>query len=125
MHLTGLPERRLRLCAADPFPRVDRRHGQIKALPIYDNDRATHGIGDLRLAHDILIKDNTIEDSGGVGIHIANASNVTIEGNTIENPNKVVHTHRFGIWVEASSGMNLKDNQVQGTSIEAPVKQDP
>jgi len=37
----------------------------------------------------IRIVDNTIEDSGGPAIHIAQSRNVQVSGNTIRNPNQV------------------------------------
>ena len=99
-------------------------HG-IGAIDIYHTNRVANGIGDLHLAHDIVIADNRIKDSGGCGIHVANASNVTITGNTITNSNLLSRTSHYGIWVEASPGVQLKDNQVQGGSLDAPIHVDP
>ena len=96
----------------------------IGAIDIYDDDRTRQGIGDLHLAHDIDISDNTIKNSGGVGIHVANVSNVTISGNNIVEPNQLNETHRYGIWVEASPQVDMKNNQVQGNSLDEPVHVD-
>ena len=57
------------------------------AIDLYDAPRNTLGFGDIHLARDITIEDNTITDCGNAGIHIANASNVSITGNTVINPN--------------------------------------
>ena len=97
----------------------------LSAIELYDGDRNHNGIGDLHLAHDLEITDNVIRDCGGPGIHVANASNVTIRGNTIENPNLSGFPHRYGIWIEGSAGMTVQDNTVRGTTVDAPVQVDP
>ena len=97
----------------------------IGAIDIYDVDRTDHGIGNLQLAHDLVIRDNTIKDSGGVGIHVANASHVTVSGNTIVDPDQLNSIHPYGIWIQASSDPEVKDNQVEGSAVTEPVHVDP
>ena len=97
----------------------------IGAIDIYHTDRATCGIGNLHLAHDIAITGNTIRNSGGAGIHVANASNVTIAGNTIVNPNQLAPANHYGIWIESSPAVQANNNTVQGNAVDAPVHIDP
>ncbi len=97
----------------------------IGAIDIYHTNREAGGIGNLHLAHDIAITGNTIKDSGGVGIHIANASRVTITGNTIVNPNQRTPGDHYGIWIEASPGVKATNNTVQGPAVDAAIHVDP
>ncbi|MEK6794478.1 MAG: right-handed parallel beta-helix repeat-containing protein [Spirochaetota bacterium] len=95
------------------------------AIDIYDFDRDAVGLGDLTLVHNLVIRDNRIVNSGALGIHVANASNVTVSGNMIIDPNRLSLTNRYGIWAEHSSAVNVSGNSVEGGSLDMPVKIDP
>jgi parallel beta-helix repeat protein len=95
------------------------------AIDSYDEKAAAIHIGDLHLAHDIDIENNTIHDSGAVGIHLANAANVTVSGNTIENPNRLNPLNRYGIWLEECPEPQVSGNQVSGSGVDVAVKMAP
>jgi parallel beta-helix repeat protein len=95
------------------------------AIDIYDDGRSSIGVGDLHLAHDLDIENNTIQNSGVAGIHLANVSRATVSGNIISNPDRLNQGKRYGIWVEASPEVQVKDNVVTGDGLSAAVETGP
>lgn len=99
--------------------------GPAGAIDFYSFGRSSIGIGTMELMHEISICDNRIVNSGAVGIHVANAYNVSVSGNSIINPNRLSSRNRYGIWAEATSNLSVTNNSISSVSVDIPVKIDP
>ena len=96
----------------------------LGAIDMYDKARDAIGIGSLRLPQRISIQDNRIVNSGSAGIRMANASVVTLSGNTIVDPNRQIQSNYYGISIEASD-VSLSNNLFSGSNIVEEVHQVP
>jgi len=90
-------------------------HATVQGNTIH-NCRSENGALYLYGADDTLVLDNEIYDNAAIGLLIANASGVTVEGNAIRDNNDEDDTKyagSAGVWVDSSaSGVTLRNNAI-------------